>query len=350
MKRVFDTKAAFKAIDNTTAGPERTEAYLKAIQMADISGDVYARLRMRASMAIMVPFWDDTVKVLPVCTEYFALAEEYPEVADIDDIFMTALEAARQSLLLPQLELPVCEKMLKKMEESAYILKRGAVKKSHMLCTEFYTYIDLQKAEEHYNIFNEEKGGMHSACNACDEHLRVWYNMQKGDTELAYKLARKIFNGMECHDIPWQTYAIFLEHYMDIGKVDEHKKFIEKLIRGGCRDASDLANVGTVLRCLAHTNPSRGLKFLQKYWRYSINLWNQHALYFFYKGAWRCCEALYGKGLLLYPPEGFKGDTNSSSPAYFAQWFHNEAVKIAESFDKRNGTDFYMKDLSRAYL
>ena len=48
--------------------------------------------------------------------------------------------------------------------------------------------------------------------------------------------------------------------------------------------------------------------------------------------------------------EGFKGDTNSSSPAYFAQWFHNEAVKIAKSFDKRNGTDFYMKDLSRAYL
>ena len=189
---------------------------------------------------------------------------------------------------------------------------------------------------------------MHSACNACDEHLRVWYNMQKGDTELAYKLARKIFNGMECHDIPWQTYAIFLEHYMDIGKVDEHKKFIEKLIRGGCRDASDLANVGTVLRCLAHTNPVKGLKLLQQYWRYSINLWNQQALYFFYKGAWRCCEAVDGRGLSLYPPEGFKEDIPSRDPGFFGKWFHNEAIKIAKSFDKRNGTDFYMKDLSRA--
>ena len=94
MKRVFDTTAAFKNINNTMIGPERTAAYLKAIQMADISGDIYARLRMRASMAVMVPFWDDAVKVLPVCTEYFAIAEEYPEAADIEDIFITALEAA----------------------------------------------------------------------------------------------------------------------------------------------------------------------------------------------------------------------------------------------------------------
>ena len=235
------------------------------------------------------------------------------------------------------------------MENAAIILKHGAIKRLHMIGTEFYTYVDLQKAQEHYSIFNKERGGSYSACNACEKHVKVWYHMKKGDTELADEMAQRIFKrGLECHDIPWQTYALFLEHYMDTGTIDEHKDFIDKLIRGGCRDVSDLANVGTVLRCLAHTNPVKGLKLLQQYWRYSINLWNQQALYFFYKGAWRCCEAVDGRWLSLYPPEGFKEDIPSRDPGFFGKWFHNEAIKIAESFDKRNGTDFYMKDLSRA--
>ncbi len=350
MGQKYDTKAAFWDIhNNTKPGPERTAAYIKAIKEADESGDPYARMHMRANMAVFTPFYDDAVKILPVCAEFFAIAEEYPEAASMDDIFTTAREAANLSIIVPQLELQVCEKMFKNMESAAIILKHGAIKRLHMIGTEFYTYVDLQKAQEHYSIFNKERGGSYSACNACEKHVKVWYHMKKDDTELADEMAQRIFKrGLECHDIPWQTYALFLEHYMDTGTIDEHKDFIDKLIRGGCRDVSDLANVGTVLRCLAHTNPVKGLKLLQQYWRYSINLWNQQALYFFYKGAWRCCEAVDGRGLSLYPPEGFKEDIPSRDPGFFGKWFHNEAIKIAKSFDKRNGTDFYMKDLSRA--
>ena len=217
-----------------------------------------------------------------------------------------------------------------------------------MLCREFYTYIDLQKAQEHYDIFNNEKMGSYSACTACEQHLKVWYTLKKGEVQLAHDMAKRIFSGgLECHDIPWHTYAVFLEHYMDEGTLDKHTAFVKKLMQGGCRDVSDLANAGTVLRCMAEINIEKGLRLLQQYWHWTVNMWNGQALYFFYKGAWCCCRKANssGKGRALYPPQGLKLEAGTTE--FFEEWFYNKAVKSAEKFDKRNGTDFYMKDLGR---
>ena len=127
MGQKYDTKAAFWDIhNNTKPGPERTAAYIKAIKEADESGDPYARMHMRANMAVFTPFYDDAVKILPVCAEFFAIAEEYPEAASMDDIFTTAREAANLSIIVPQLELQVCEKMFKNMENAAIIMNYPA--------------------------------------------------------------------------------------------------------------------------------------------------------------------------------------------------------------------------------
>ncbi len=74
MGQKYDTKAAFWDIhNNTKPGPERTAAYIKAIKEADESGDPYARMHMRANMAVFTPFYDDAVKILPVCAEFLQL-------------------------------------------------------------------------------------------------------------------------------------------------------------------------------------------------------------------------------------------------------------------------------------
>ncbi|MCX4325824.1 MAG: hypothetical protein OSJ45_00805 [Lachnospiraceae bacterium] len=350
MGQKFDTKEAFWNIhNNTTPGPGRTAAYIKTIKEADESGDPYARLHMRADMAVFVPFYDDAVKVLPYCAEFMQIAEEYPEAAEADDVFTVAREAATLSIILPQIELPTCEKMFAQMEKAANALKRSAIRRLHMIATEFYTYIDLEKAEEHYNLFRNEKIGMYSACNACEQHMKVWYTLKKGDIKLAREMANRIFNGgLTCHDIPWQTYAVFLEHYMDEGNINKNKAFVTRLIHGGLRDVSDLANAGTVLRCMPVINLQEGLNILQHYWKWTVNMWNQQALYFFYKGAWCCCRAASanGKEEILYPPQGLNIDNNTTK--FFEEWFYNKAEETARKFDKRNGTDFYIKDLGRA--
>ena len=134
---------------------------------------------------------------------------------------------------------------------------------------------------------------------------------------------------------------------MDEGTLDKHTAFVKKLMQGGCRDVSDLANAGTVLRCMAEINIEKGLRLLQQYWHWTVNMWNGQALYFFYKGAWCCCRKANssGKCRALYPPQGLKLEAGTTE--FFEEWFYNKAVKSAEKFDKRNGTDFYMKDLGR---
>ncbi len=349
MRYKIDTSEIFRKIHNINPGPEQTAAYIEEIRKADMAGDPYAMLRLRSSMAVFVPFYDDATKVLPYCAEFFQIAEEHPEAVAAYDSFTVAREAATLSIILPQIELPVCEKMFGKMEEVAGTLRCGAIRRLHMICTEFYTYIDLQKAQEHYSIFNNEKMGSYSACSACEQQVKVWYTLKKGDARLAHEMANKIFNGkLECHDIPWQTYAVFLEHYKDEGSLDGHESFVKKLMQGGCRDVSDLANAGTVLRCMAAVNIEKGLRLLAQYWRWTVNMWNEQALYFFYKGAWCCCRQanLCGKERTLYPPQGLNVGINTTK--FFEEWFYNKAIQAAEKFDRRNGTNFYMDDLGRA--
>lgn len=343
----FDSSEWYSYIDSKKAGPERTAAYNKAIKKADESGDPYARLRLRASMVVMTPFYDDAAKILPCCAEFFSIAEEYPEAADAEDIFAVARGAVNLTVALPQIEKSTCEEMLAKMEEAAYIVRSGAIRRFHEAAAEFYAYIDFSKAQEHFDIFEKEKMGLNSACTACEQSFKVWFAMQKGDMEEARKLAAKIFSGVYvCHDVPWQTYSFFLEHYMDTGEIDNNKKIVEKLLRDGCRDVSDIANLGSVLRCLSHINPNRGIRILEQYLHWSINLWNKQGLYYFYKGAWCVCEAAKDMGLSLFVPQGHPLEKSRiSEMSDFAEWFHCQAEKIAENFDKRNGTDYYKRNL-----
>lgn len=351
----LDTNAIFDKIYDTPDGPQRTAAYRQAIQLADEAKDFSAAMRFRASMAFFTPFYDDSPIILPVCAEFFALVEEYPELSDAEDCFYTALKAAALTLSLPQLELSVCYKMLARVEEAAHIVSQGAVRRFHMLCHEFYTYIDPILAKEHYTAFCKEPRGQYSDCTACEQNAKVWYNMKSGNFRLSREMATPIFSGKKvCHDVPWQTYALFLEHYLDQKEFDselstEVKLLENKLLKGGCRDKSDLANLGTVLRSMAYTNPRKGFKLLPHALQLSNGMWNQYGLYYFYKGAWCCCKAADGLGLSLMPPQGHPLQQNKQlDAATLAEWFYTQAVQIAERFDQRNGTDYYKKDLARA--
>ena len=77
----IDTSEIFKKIHNINPGPKQTAAYIEEIRKADMAGDPYARLSLRASMAVFVPFFDDATKILPYCAEFFQIAEEHPEAA-----------------------------------------------------------------------------------------------------------------------------------------------------------------------------------------------------------------------------------------------------------------------------
>jgi len=339
-----------KIQNSTVPGPGRTEAYLKAIMEADQYGDPYARLSIRSSMVVFTPFYDDAVKILPVCAEFFAIAEQYPEAADAYDIFVTARGAANLTIILPEIEMPVCEKMFSKMEEAAKVVKSGAVRRMHMTASEFYTYVDQDTAKQHYDIFINEKMGMNSSCTACEQHFMVLYHLKRGDVGKAHTLADRIFyGGLSCHDIPWQTYAIFIEHYMDTREdMKKVKNMVYKLIQGGIRDCSDIGNIGSALRCLAKINPQKGYSLLFTGLQWSINMWNKQGLYDFYKGAWCFCREAENPGQPVSIPQGHPLSGRKMDMAGMAEWFYSQAAGIAESFDKRNGTDCYTKNLMMA--
>ena len=95
---------------------------------------------------------------------------------------------------------------------------------------------------------------------------------------------------------------------------------------------SDLANLGTVLRAMAYTNPRKGFNLLPHALQLSNGMWNQYGLYYFYKGAWCCCRAADGLGLSLMPPQDHPLQQNKQlDAATLAEWFHSQAAADEQS-------------------
>lgn len=81
-------------------------------------------------------------------------------------------------------------------------------------------------------------------------------------------------------------------------------------------------------------------------------MWDQKAKYYFYMGSYVLFRELSKKkadaSLELPAKSGVWREDGIYNTSVLADWFYKQASNIAESFDKRNGNDYYTKHLEIA--
>lgn len=139
---------------------------------------------------------------------------------------------------------------------------------------------------------------------------------------------------------------------LDHGDVEAAEEKTRRLVHISCRNRSDLAYVGAILRCRAYTGPEQWLPLLEQGARWSAGMWDQRSLFYFYLGAWIFCTRLaeVRRQAALDLPEtiSFCRAAGEYDCAGLADWFYREAAAIGERFDRRNGSDSYARKLERA--
>ncbi|NCE64351.1 hypothetical protein D1159_07055 [Pseudoflavonifractor sp. 524-17] len=350
----FSGEALDRSIEQMPRGTIKLEALQQAIRQADQAGDLFWRLRFRCDYIFDVGFVDDKTKALPVCGEFFALLDEYPDgLGNLGEMcrFLAAEPCAELGVNLPQLSMETCEGLLGRLEEQVRRYRKGE-RLWHWICCEFYAYVDLDRAKEHYAAFQRSKIDIYSDCRACEQDGMVWFALHIGDWPQAQRLAASIFDGSrECHDVPWNTYHSFIEAHLNRGEWKKAQPLARKLLRGGCRDKSDLEYVGSLMRCFAFCQPDTGAALLSRWMKDALGLWDAGRKYYFFKGAWVLCSQLRGMGPLpLDLPQTFplwRKDGQYGCDA-LAEWFYAQALDIAQAFDRRNGTGWYGENLALA--
>ena len=359
-RKKFHGDTVYHALNRLPNGMPRLTALSEAIRQADEAEDHYWRLLLRYDYACQATFHDDPPKAMPVAAEFAAIFADHSDV-----LFERSSDgAAEMYLMITQMGLdPIVSlpQIPKAQWEALMDQFYGLVKEYHtglrtywwQMC-QFWQYIDRDQAFVYFQKFWRTGRDGLSDCRACERSNAVRMCLLVGDREAADTYAKPMEAGhiRFCNDTPQRYWLAYLEDALDRRELDRAAVLASKLYRKADRDRNDLSYTGALIRCWAYTEPARAQALIQKRFGWTIGLWDQKKCYDFYKGAWVFfrAQAKENDTISLAMPDTFPlyREDGGYATQDLAQWFYEHAQAIAQAFDRRNGSDYFAKDLALA--
>lgn len=337
-------------------GAARAAANRAAVAEADQAGIPYYRIAMRKDLAWALAMGDDPATALPVCAEFFALLEEYPGAfpsSSNNDVIGVANVATYVANSLPQIPLEQWRALLDQFREKVQLYGLGEQIWQMQACSFYMETGDRVRAREHYEAFRASPRDSCSGCEACEISNAAEFLLWSGCRDQAEELIRPVLEGnLVCEDQPQSILSTLIDDDLNRGDLQAAAEKAQRLVRIACRDRSDLAHIGAVLRCRAYIEPDLSVGLLEKGIRWSIGMWDQRLLFQFYLGVWIFFSKLEEKkavvSLLLPKQFPLYREDGCYLCRELAAWFQRQAIDIGRRFDDRNGSDGFARKLESA--
>lgn len=352
----YDGDLLDELIQKLPEGATRMSAYLDAMHQADTRGDHKWRLLFRYQYACEATFHDDPPKCMPIAFQFGSIFEEHPDVlpdeAGIEMYLMITQMAIDPVVFLPQIPIAQWEEL---MEQFLRLIQRyqiGMRTYWWQMCR-FYQYINLDKANEYYQqVLKHERDGL-SDCEVCEHFYGIVMGMLNGDAAEAEHYTQLLRESHEfCYTAIGNDYLAHLEEALKRGDMKEAAQYADELDEHGICDRNDLSAAGSMLWYLSLTDLDKAIALLEEAMPWSIGMWERKKVYDFYKGVWCFCKMIGAQRQevhLLLPEEFalYKSD-DLYDMEELAHWFYEQAKEIGASFDRRNGSDYFARDIEKA--
>lgn len=345
-----------ETINGMPDGEAKNEAYVNAIRLADEQKEVYYQLYFRFRYASYVTFHDDPTKAIPLAAEFANIFEANAlamEKRRMQSAYLwTTLLGLDSICNLPQIPKEQWEKMMDGCKKLVKRYHMGSRMYWWQMCN-FYYYIDEEKAFECFQKAWASKRDILTDCGACECSSAVRIYLLKGDREQADYWAAELKAGKfeECNDAEPKMQMYYLQDALKRGDFEEAAPLADKLYPYANESKNELEFLGTALQCFAYTNPDTALKIVEERLEWALQIYILKWRYDFYKGAWLTFHELAKtkETVKLSLTEQFPlwNSQNTYSVRELEQWFFTQAQKLAERFDKRNGTDYFAKDMEK---
>lgn len=354
-KKTFDGEMLMREMSIVPSGAMKMDALKEAIRQADEAKQDYYRLIFRYDYASEATFHDDPPKAMPIAAEFSHIFEENPTALPEDsgkDAYLMIIQMGIDPIVhLPQIPMTQWEELMKQFYDLVKHYHVG-LRTYWKQMTNFWQYIDKEKAFEYFEKFWKTGRDSLSDCRACDRSFAVRMCLLVGDRKAADEYAKPLKAGRIrfCPDTPQLYWLAYLEDALDRGDLKEAIPFANQLFYKGNRDKGDLSYLGAVLRCWAYTDLDKAIEKLTSRLEWTFGMWDQKKIYDFYKGAIACFRELAKRqevvSLNLSKDFPLYNEENSYNCTTLADWFYNQAEVIAKRFDARNQSDYFVKNLA----
>lgn len=358
-------KEEFEMVEH---GKSRISAIRSAIRMADENHDLMYQLGFRLDLCHESTFYEDSMDMMIVFPEALALVDKYPDIPTTPDKrrFKNGLDRVLQ---VYKWVIVTCEdyyqisyedylRFLEDFKQRSIAF--GYNLKPYYKCMRgFYKCIDGELAEQYFQEFRKLPADGNGDCKACDRNYEIEYYLSIDKKDIADDLAKDIENfKLSCgknNNHAWlRLKTQYLEYYMKRKDYENAMKYVRVLEQHGRKTKlTEFEEWDIFLQCYAHTDIGKALKIYKSNWRdwYEERcpydkLYQDVRISIFFRELGKARKGNTVK-LDLIPDFPLYSENGIYNIQELERFYYESAKDLAIKFDKRNGTDFYQRDLEK---
>lgn len=352
--------------ENLEHGKSRIAGIRDAIREADKHNDLPFQVYFRMQLCHESNFYDDSMDMMIVFPEALALVDKHPDIPAThynDDVYKDGIDQILwvykwilgACIDYPQIPLEDCMNFFEDFKKRCLAYGYN-LKPYYSNLAWLYKYIDVDKQEQYLKEFAKLPRDGNADCAACDRNAEIDAYLKKGDLKTAERLARDIENfTLTCGDriSAWlRMKGYFMVYYMDQKDFETAERYC-RLIERNLNGETEFEKWDDFLYCYTHTNMGKALKIYKEHWKDWIKE--------------RCpndsfdhdcsCWVFFRELAKERKRKTIKLNLDSTFPLYreddtyvieeLADFYYKRSLDTALKFDKRNGSDWFQRELER---
>jgi hypothetical protein len=209
------------------------------------------------------------------------------------------------------------------------------------------------RAAEFEKLWRSARADGSQDCKACEVGNHVEYFIDSGQDEKAFEAARPLAQrGMRCAEVPNTTFSRMLVPLLRAGKLKEAVKCQEASFEQMRESRKFVSHLADHLTFWALTGEmTKAVRLMEARLPWAQQTRELYAKFRFYSACRVLMARLHHAGrasvnLRLTAGAQPHRQDDTYDTAALAEWFGREARRIAEQFDRRNGNDYYTRELT----
>lgn len=337
-------------------GEEQISLREEAVRLADLTGDLNTQYFAREMFVRACVFGGAAEKALVAFSWLLAQFDQNPGRFDQWSILWKYKWIVNSIHEFPQISkariFEMFDDLTARSQQAGYSLR--AVYNQRYRLEKHWD--DREKALEYFEKMQTQPRDALSNCPVCEIDERVSVAIYRDNYQRAIELAQPVLNGTEeCATVPHRTYAKLLLPLVRLGRYEEASLYHRRGYEMISANPSFVDRIAEHLVFLALTeNLERGLHLLEKHYSWTECNRDLVAHFAFFRAACLLLETVAETSaetspqlqLRLPPTFPLYSPAGSYEPLQLAAWFRQKAAGIAERFDERNETDFFVRTLA----
>lgn len=324
-----------------------------AIQIADFNGDIKQGFWLRTELidaAIFSGYVEKTLVAFPWClAKYDEDPQKFPEFQLLWKYKWICEE-------LPKFPQVSREQMQATLIDFADRYQRSGKSLRPFFQLKTIAAIimnDRSEAIEYERKWMETERDYYNDCRACELDWKIKFLIYIGDYDRALTEAAPIVQGtLRCAEIPHHTLAALLLPLLKLGRIDEAMEYHRKGYQMVAKNRDFLISVSEHLLFLVATNNlAKAVGLLEKHLQWALEPVEPRSQFYFYRASYFLVKSLQDGSestVKLILPRSFPlySQDGCYDISLLVNWFSQAAQDLATRFDRRNGNDYYLNQLS----